>query len=215
MQYDWQSITSLAYTTLIQLDFPAFPVPHNKIKCDGIKIHSYQKYARLTGLTIKEITCDHELDDAFLLGGIRPGISLILYNKEKPDARVKHTLWHEIGHVKCGHKKHGDKEEIEAHFFASQANAPNVLIKAIADRGYMVNNTDFLKQCFGLSESSAQKKLDYLRRYQFEHSNEYDDILLSMFSDFINSKYPPQTALFYGDYLDEVERDRERWNRYG
>ena len=133
-----------------------------KIKCKGVMISSYQNYAKKTGLSMDEITLGHELEDAFLLKGLRPGLTLILYNKEKYGPRMKHTLWHEIGHVKCDHKKHSEKEEIEAHFFAAQANAPNVLIKTIAKRGYKID-VRFLMECFGLSEEAAQKKMGYLK----------------------------------------------------
>ena len=67
MQHDWSEITSLAYLTLLELDMHVFPIPAKKIKCNGVKISSYQKYAERTGLSIAEITLGHELDDAFLL----------------------------------------------------------------------------------------------------------------------------------------------------
>lgn len=210
MQYDWSGITSLAYLTLLELDLHEFPIPANKIKCKGVKISSYQKYAAKTGLSIEEITLGHELDDAFLLKGLRPGLTLILYDKEKYGARMKHTLWHEIGHIKCDHKKHSEKEEIEAHFFAAQANAPNVLIKTIAQRGYNID-VPFLMECFGLSEEAARKKKDYLSKYHFDHTNEFDDVVLLQFSDYINSKYPPKTTHFYDDYYDDLEKEREKW----
>jgi len=113
MAYDWASITSLAYLTLIELDLHEFPIPKNKIKCKGVKIVSYQKYAEKTGLSIEQITLGHELEDAFLLKGLRPDLNLILYDKEKYDARMKHTLWHEIGHIKRNHSAHGEREEVE------------------------------------------------------------------------------------------------------
>ena len=130
--FEWSKITSLAYLTLLELNIQEFPIPAKKIKCKGVMISSYQNYAKKTGLSMDKITLGHELEDAFLLKGLRPGLILILYNKEKYGPRMKHTLWHEIGHVKCDHNKHSEKEEIEAHFFAAQANAPNVLIKTIA-----------------------------------------------------------------------------------
>lgn len=210
MQYDWSGITSMAYLTLLELDLHEFPIPENKIKCKGVKISSYQKYAAKTGLSIEEITLGHEFDDAFLLKGLRPDLTLILYDKEKYDARLKHTLWHEVGHIKCNHQKHSEKEEIEAHFFAAQANAPNILIKTIANRGYRID-TPFLMECFGFSEEAARKKKDYLNRYQFDHTNEYDDVVLMQFSDYINAKYPPKTKHFYDDYYDELEKEREKW----
>ena len=110
MKCDWSGITSLAYLTLLELDLHEFPIPANKIKCKGVKISSYQKYAEKTGLTIEDITLGHEFDDAFLLKGLRPGLTLILYDKEKYGARLKHTLWHEVGHIKCNHQKHSEQE---------------------------------------------------------------------------------------------------------
>ena len=208
--YEWSKITSLAYLTLLELDIQEFPISSKKIKCKDVMISSYQKYAKKTGISIDEITLGHELDDAFLLKGLRPNLTLILYDKEKYGPRMKHTLWHEIGHVKCNHKKHGEHEEIEAHFFAAQANAPNILIKDIANRGYKID-INFLMECFGLSEEAAKKKMTYLNKYSFEHSNEYDDVVLIQFKSYIDKKYPPKTERFYDDYFDELDRERENW----
>lgn len=210
MKYDWPKITSLAYLTLLELDLHEFPIPANKIKCKNVMIISYQKYAAKTGLSIEEITLGHEFDDAFLLKGLRPELTLILYDKEKYGARLKHTLWHEVGHIKCGHQQHSEKEEIEAHFFAAQANAPNVLIKMIAQRGYTIS-IPFLMECFGLSEEAAQKKKDYISKYSFDHVNEYDDVVLLQFTKYIDTNYPPKTPHFYDDYYDDMEREREKW----
>lgn len=210
MAYDWSEITSLAYLTLIELNLQEFPIPANKIKCKGVKIASYQEYAEKVGCSVDTVTLGNELEDAFLLKGLRPGLIVILYDGEKYDARMKHTLWHEIGHIKRDHLKHGEKEEIEAHYFAAQANAPNAIIKAIADRGYSIDAT-FLMECFGISGEAAKKKIDYLNKYGFEHTNEYDDALLLLFSDYINTKYPPKTQRYYDDYFDEMERERVNW----
>ena len=211
MQYDWPEITSLAYLTLLELDLHEFPIPVKKIKCKGVVISSYQNYAAKTGLSIEEITLGHELEDAFLQKELRPNLILILYDKEKYGARMKHTLWHEVGHIKCNHQKHGEKEEIEAHYFAAQVNAPNILIKTIAQRGYNID-VPFLMDCFGLSEEAANKKKGYFSKHGFEHSNEYDDVVLLQFSDYINAKYPPKTSHFYDDYYDDLEREREKWH---
>ena len=210
IMFEWSNITSLAYLTLLELNIQEFPIPAKKIKCKGVMISSYQNYAKKTGLSMDEITLGHELEDAFLLKGLRPGLTLILYNKEKYGPRMKHTLWHEIGHVKCDHKKHSEKEEIEAHFFAAQANAPNVLIKTIAKRGYKID-VCFLMEYFGLSEEAAQKKMGYLNKYGFDHSNEYDDIVQMQFANYIDAKYPPKTKYFYDEYYDELDRERESW----
>ena len=210
MRYDWTEITSLAYLTLLELDLRKLPIPSKKIRCKGVMVTSYQKYAEITNSTINQLTFGNELEDAFFLKGLRPELKIILYNKEKYDARLKHTLWHEIGHIKLNHEKHGEKEEIEAHFFAGQANAPNVLIKAIAQRGYNIDTT-FLVECFGLSDESARKKMDYLGRYGFDHTNEYDDVVLLQFQNYIDTIYPYQAQRAFDEYYYEMEQERESW----
>lgn len=210
MKFDWEHITLLAYQSIIELKIKEFPIPANKIKCKGVKISSYQKYSKKTGLALEEITQGNELKDAYLLRELRPGLALILYNKDQIDSRKKHTLWHEIGHIKCGHTAHGDREEIEANFFASQANAPNVLIKGIAKRGYKID-PNFLVNYFGLSRESAQKKMDYLNKYHYNHKNEYDEILQLQFMSFINTNFPPQGRKINDDYYDEMEEERKSW----
>jgi len=210
LKFNWESITSLAYQTIIELNFREFPIPAKKIKCNGVKIISYQKYSEKTGLSIDEITQGNELSDAFLLKGLRPGLTLILYNKNKYDSRLKHTLWHEIGHIKCGHKSHGPQEEIEAHFFASQTNAPNALIKEIARRGYKIDVT-MLTHYFGLSLEAARKKIDYLKTHHFNHINEYDEILKMQFLKFLDATFPLKRVIINDSYYDDMEQERKTW----
>ncbi len=210
MKFNWNDITSLAYQTLIELKLTEFPIPPNKIRCKEVKIVSYQKYAQFSGLTVEEITCSGELKDAFVMRGLRPGLTMILYNEEQIDSRTKHTLWHEVGHVKCGHTRHGPQEEIEAHFFASQANAPNALIKEIAKKGYSIDSS-LLTQYFGLSQESAKKKMEYLNKHHFNHTNEYDEIIQMQFSSFVNKQFPPKGRKIYDDYYDEMEEERSGW----
>lgn len=210
MNFNWSEITSLAYLTLIEQKINSFPITQDKIKCKGAKIVSFQKYSEVTGLSIEDITCNLEIDDAFVLSNIRPGLKLILYNNQKYNRRLKHTLWHEIGHIKCGHNEHGEKEEIEAHFFASQTNAPNIIIKELSERGYTINQY-FLEDCFGLSKESAKKKISYLAKYSFDHTNEFDDVLLTQFYNYINLNYPPRTRHYYDSYYDDLENKREQW----
>lgn len=65
--------------------------------------------------------------------------------------------------------------------------------------------------CFGLSGEAAKKKMDYLNEYGFEHTNEYDDIVLMQFKAYIDLKYPPKTQRYYDDYFDELDKEREKW----
>ena len=187
-----------------------FPDSAKKIKCNNVKIISYQKASQVLDLSIDEITLNHNLNDAFLVSGLHPEISFIFYNEDSNKSRIKHSLLHEIGHIKCGHKKHGDQEEVEAHFFASQANAPNAIIKAIHDRGYQID-VPLLIKCFGLSRESATKKMGYFGRFGFEHPNDLDLLILRQFSTYIDSNFPFKGRRQEDKYFADLEQERESW----
>jgi hypothetical protein len=206
----WDEITSTAYLTLIELGESTFPISLDKMQLGDVSIVSFQDYSKKTGASISDMTCDHEYNDAICLREIRPGISLILYNDESYDRRLKHTLWHEIGHIKLNHKNQGRREEIEAHFFAAQANAPNVLIRTIAQRGYEID-VQLLMNCFELSNESANKKMEYLKKYNFDHTNPNDDLISQLFASAIDEKYPLRSSRFEDDYFDDMESRRENW----
>ena len=191
---NWNAITSLAYKELIEIKTAKFPLKPEFIKFPDIVVLSYQKYARLANIPVEDVSCDNELEDSYVTKELRPGLKLILYNEVKFDARRNHSVFHEVGHVRCGHIKHGEFEEIEAHFFAGQLNAPNILIKEIRRRGYRIT-VSLLKKCFRLSNEAAYKKLDYLMRYPETHPNEYDDAVLRKFSKFINTYYPSERLI--------------------
>lgn len=207
---DWDQITTEAYLTLLKLDIKSFPIPNRLIECKGAKIVSYQEYANVVNRPVSDIACECDLADAFLIRGIRPGLTIILYNAEVFDKRMKYSLWHEIGHIKCNHQKHGDQEEIEANYFASQVIAPNALIHEIARRGYTIT-LDLLVECFGLSKEAAKKKKTYIGKYGYNHTNDNDDLVRMQFSSFLNSKYPPISQNYYDSYYDELDREREKW----
>ena len=215
MKFDWSEITSLAYLYLINLNIKEFPLSSEKIKGDdgNTLIVSYQKYAKLANIDIDRLNLSGSLNDAYVmknLPNMPSNMTIILYDNTKISTRTKHSLLHEIGHLKCNHKKHGEKEEKEAHFFASQVNAPNILIKEIVQRGYSLT-TSSLKDYFALSEESANKKLDYLKKYNFSHRNEYDDLVLEQFSEFFELKFPPRSDDYYDSYFDDLEKDRNNW----
>lgn len=66
MQINWSDITSRAYMLLLELNYPAFPIPPEKIKCKEAMIISYQEFSEKTNVSIERLTCGRELDDAFL-----------------------------------------------------------------------------------------------------------------------------------------------------
>ena len=52
----------------------------------------------------------------------------IFYNPSKDSARVRFTIFHEIGHIRLHHLIHDEENESEANFFASYFLAPAPLI---------------------------------------------------------------------------------------
>lgn len=60
------------------------------------------------------------------------GKYIIYYNDEKPPARIKFTMWHEIGHIQLGHlddcEKDTERIEAEANHFAAYILAPLVFV---------------------------------------------------------------------------------------
>ena len=208
--HDWNLITSLAYNELIDLGVTSFPADPLKLKFKNALIISCQRYADLLGVPASKFTLNHEFDDAYYAGNLRRNLNLILYNEKKLTARLHHTLWHEIGHIRCGHTKHGDYEEIEANFFAGQAHAPNAIIREVRNRGYVIDQA-LLTNYFGLSKQSADKKLVYFNNYPNAHPNDLDELLIAHFSPFINNFFPGRNKFAIDDYFTNLEDARSAW----
>ena len=64
---------------------------------------------------------------------------------------------------------------------------------------------------FWLEWESSKKENGLLNEYGFEHTNEYDDIVLMQFKAYIDLKYPPKTQRYFDDYFDELDKERESW----
>ena len=210
MYIDWSGITTLAYQALLRMNVVEFPLGIKNIKYPNTRISSYQEYSRKTGVPISLISQNGALEDAFVLRSIRPNLDLILYNQDTFDPRKKHSILHEVGHVACGHRQHGSIEETEAHYFASQVNAPNAVIKAIASRGHRIE-IPLLMRVFGLSMESAKKKIGYLQKHPFTHSNEFDDVIVYKFQEFIDNLFPSAPKARFDDYFDEMDAERSKW----
>lgn len=208
--YDWNFLTSLAYSELIDLGITSFPADPLSLTFKNAKIISCQKYSELSGIPVSTLTLMHEFDDAYYVGKLRVNLNLILYNEDRLTQRLHHTLWHEIGHIRCGHTLHGEREEVEAHFFAGQAHAPNAVIREIRNRGYTINRS-LLMDYFGLSGESADKKLSYFSNYSNAHPNDFDAPLMAQLMPFIDRVFPRRAALSFDDYFDDLENARLLW----
>ena len=189
-------ITALVYKELLTLGACRLPVTENHAFFhDGrrILISSMQDYALRTGTDMAALTLQDKYEDGLCLRGLRPGVDIILYNREKTRCRKRFTILHELGHIKCGHALHGKDEETEANFFASQFLMPSILLAELERRGYRLDK-ELLVRHFVVSPPAAEVRL---RQYRQEKT--YGDSLLPLpeenallysFEAFLNESFP-------------------------
>ena len=189
-------ITALVYKELLALGVFRLPITENHAFFhDGrrILISSMQAYALRTGVNMEALTLQGRYEDGLCLRGLRPGVDVILYNREKTRCRKRFTVLHELGHIKCGHILHGKNEETEAHFFASQFLMPSILLSALEQRGYHLN-TELLVRHFVVSPAAAEVRLrQYTQEKAFDDSLlplPEEEALLQSFEAFLNESFP-------------------------
>ncbi|MCL2498200.1 MAG: ImmA/IrrE family metallo-endopeptidase [Symbiobacteriaceae bacterium] len=212
IEIDWHAITVLAYGDLLEQGYSTFPIDPLEYHRPGLHILSYQQYEQLAKVAGQPLDSRFQeyIEEGFCVDGLRPGIKLIFYDELKYRPRKDHTLFHEIGHAVCKHKKHGAWEEIVAHFYAAQIRAPNAIINELKNRGYWVTK-QLLMEVFGLSDESAQKKMTYLARFPNLHPTEYDQQIVIMFAPYLNRTYPAIISMIADEYESEITDLREDW----
>lgn len=171
----------------------SIPIDPQKFKFDDeIIVSSLQKYCYLTGADFEDSICQGFFSDGYVTEELRPGLKLILYDKNKYDPRMRFTILHEIGHIRLKHKKHGPREELEANFFAAQTIAPNVLVREAKRRGYQVTS-DLLTSAFWISQECAERKLQFLCKYPETTPNEMDTKILNAYHQYLLFCLPMRT----------------------
>lgn len=188
-EIDFNTVTSAAYTELIRHRVHRPPVDPLHMHFSGVEIMTYEQYAEMAELGAEIQNIREHFSDGIFSKNLRPGLRLILYESHPNLSRRKHTILHEIGHYRLDHQIHGDREEVEAHFFASQVLMPNAVLRHIRQRGYQIT-LSLLRLYFGVSRTSATKKLEYLERYPFTHENEHDGALFHLFWQFLDTYFP-------------------------
>jgi Zn-dependent peptidase ImmA (M78 family) len=200
-------IVNIAYEIIINQNCNALPLDPLEFKIDSVIIMSFQDYAAKTGIDINTLTRNGKFVDGYTFS--QNGLNVIFYNKDTYEPRARFTLFHEIGHIVLKHDKQSDKNEAEANFFAAQCIIPNALLKEIINRGYSVTK-EMITQTFNVSEQVALNRLNYLKEFPDFHKNEYDDILIALFAEYLNSKFPNKKTYDSCDALDDEEK-RSKW----
>lgn len=183
-------IISAAYRELILQGCRTLPVdPRNfKFVNREIIIDTYERYACLSGTTAKAVMPFERTHDGYVTRQLRPGINLILYNKEAYDERMRFTLLHEIAHVRLGHTVKTQKEEAEAHFFAAEAIVPDLFLLFLQKQGYRLTPR-MISAGFGSSMECAERKMEDLERTRIIRTP-YDTQLYELFKKYLLHFFP-------------------------
>ena len=106
-------------------------------------------------------------------------ITVIYYNDEMPDRRIRFTIMHELGHIVLDHTEHSELAESEANYFAKYALAPPPLVHnlEIGDYLELADKFDLSYEC---AYYSMQKYFKW-RRYGSPELLDYEVDLISSF----------------------------------
>lgn len=161
-----QNITSLF------VDIRKFNLGHN------IKIDTIQNYSRITGIPLTKLQTE------LITGAIvckKHGVNLILYDDEQPNERRKHWgIVHEVGHVYLNHDNDDRKSEIEAHFFAAQVIAPEIVLWGIVKEKLLLTSDDLYNH-FNISYEAAARRISTLKKRRCYNNSSIDQRLLTKY----------------------------------
>ena len=133
------------------------------LQVKGYSVYSYS-YLKSKNSELWEL-CRTYSDDAFHV----KGTNIIAYNDEKPIARIRFSLMHELGHIVLGHDNTCQDQEDEADYFASCILAPRIMIHhqiALSKKGDIVTAND-IHDHFQISIAASNRALtDYHKWFQ-------------------------------------------------
>ena len=214
MKPNYNLATTTAYQTLIYNNIP-LPINPYKIKLQNIKIKilSMQDFSRRFNVSLEELTQNESFNEGYNILQIKNGIkkATILYNEDiLSSERKRFTIAHELGHIVLGHNEYSEKNEKEADTFASQLLLPHCILEQLVKYGKPVTEI-YLKEKFGLSNEAAHiSKLQVGKKINSNAVNELEDIILTMYKDFINIE-TYNTKYRYYEEDEEMESIRNNW----
>ena len=172
-----QDITSL------HIDVRSLTLP------DHIHIDSMQNFCALTGLPISELLREGSVIEGACVFR-QYGHQIILYDDNIANEHRKHWgIAHELGHVLLDHRNDDRTAEIEAHFFAAQLIAPEIVLWELCRRKGRLSDSD-LSTHFNLSFEAAVKRITTLSRRNTFNCTDIDKQLLRKFAPAIDRAMP-------------------------
>lgn len=214
MKPNYNLATTTAYQTLIYNNI-TLPVDPYKIRLQNIKIKilSMQDFSRRFNVSLEELTQNGAFNEGYNIVQIKNGTkkATILYNEDiLSSERKRFTIAHELGHIVLGHNEHSEKNEKEADTFASQLLLPHCILEQLVRYGKPVTEI-YLKEKFGLSNEAAHiSKLQVGKKISSNAANELEDIILTIYRDFINAE-TYNTKYRYYEEDEEMEAIRNNW----
>ncbi len=169
---DFERARLLAYELLLEQKYPCIGMKAEDIVTKNKKIYfdTFQNYSNVTNLSL----CNFKTNGRMPLGMTVcvDDIFLILNDSQKSQRCRNWANTHEMGHIHMGHINSGDKEEVEAHFFAACFLMPDPVINEFKKLGFNVDER-FLKKHFNASDEAAKRKIKTMKQYNFP--SKYDE----------------------------------------
>ena len=168
MYHDYEIARNKAWETLIKCNITSLPI-------------NLATIARLNNITILKYSGSKQnlTGDGFSLNV--NGVNVIYYNDNKPKARIRFTLAHELGHCLLGHLKFGktynrnsEKDFDGMDIFEMQANvfARDILMPATVLHSLDIKSFEDISRICNVSEQSA--KIRYERLLELEKRNMFN-----------------------------------------
>lgn len=128
-----------------------------------------QEYSKATGTSIENLTANGKISLGCHIN-VNDKIYILLHNEDIYTSYCENwTNIHEIGHIYMGHENNGDKEEVEAHFFAACFLMPDPVLRYLRRAGLNITQ-DFLVRYFKVSPEAAHRKMNTLSKGDFTTS---------------------------------------------
>ena len=189
---DFDKAQNEATKLLLKQNFDSLSIDVRQFEFDRpIRIDSVQNYASMVMRPLSDFVCD-KFSGCCVIRYSR--CNLILYDESEKDERRKHWgITHEVGHVYLDHDRDTKKEEIEAHFFAAQLIAPEIVLGEMAKFRGGLYRAD-IQRFFNLSYAAANKRWNTLQsRKDWCRYADIDRMLLKKFKSILDkelAEYP-------------------------
>lgn len=193
-----------AYEVLINYSDGALPVDPFKIikKLDNVQIYSYKecmeklkKIDSYEGMTEKQMLDALPSNEGFttLIGDTYN----IFFNEKKPPARIRWTIFHELGHFFLKHfdececvknfftdpQEYEDTLEKEANCFARHCSSPLPIALYLCFHKRKPLSIELFKSCFDMSDETSKICLKHLKKFTEYYSCNKHEKLIGHFKE--------------------------------